>query len=302
MRTLPDSDMTLPFLLRRLTNLWWPLKIRILTKPAAWRMYSSVCRRLGWNETRLGWYAASNGPYAGIRLQATHVNLLWLLLGGYEPWVTKLLVQLLTEEKWGCAGKDVWDVGAYRGYFSLLCSKYGRGRVICFEPDASNRQALTLHLRRNPHLSTRVEIVPAAVADTDGLVEFLRREVGLESQIKCTGVRLYDVGSQVEDLTTITGLRLDSLLEQGRPAPGLIKIDVEGAETLVLRGATELLRRHRPLVLLEIHNEESYHACMALLKRSGYNMFSIEGGRLRAPEGPITYGHVMAHAVSLQVS
>jgi FkbM family methyltransferase len=295
MRTLPDNDITLPSTLGPLANLWWPLKVRILTNASAWRLYSGVCRRLGWGETQLGWYAASNGPYAGIRLQATHVNLLWLPLGGYEPWVSRLLVHLLTEEKWGCVGRDVWDVGAYRGYFSLLCSKYGSGRVICFEPDPFNRQALTTHLRQNPQLSTRIEIVSAAVTDADGPVEFVSREVGLESQIKCQGVRLYGAASGNAELTTIMGVRLDSFLEQGRPAPGLVKLDVEGAETVALRRATELMTRYRPLILLEIHNEEAYHACTALLHQSGYDIFWVRGGRLKElPRRPISYGHVLA--------
>jgi FkbM family methyltransferase len=201
----------------------------------------------------------------------------------------------LTEAKWGCVGRDVWDIGAYRGYFSLLSSKYGSGRVICFEPDLSNRRDLAKHLEQNPTFSTRVEIVPAAVTDTDGPVEFLSRVVGLESQVNCAGVRLYNAGFDGAALATIVGVRLDSILEQGRRAPGLIKIDVEGAEALVLRGATELLRKHRPLVLLEIHNEEAYDACHVLLQRAGYDLFWLTGGRLKKlPKHPIAYGHLVA--------
>src|ERR1700736_2239403 len=135
-KNLPmGANNGLPFALASLVSLPFPLKRRILTTPSLWRFYRGICRRLGWNERRLGWYAANNGPYSGIHLHATHLNLLWLPMGGYEPWVSQWLVKLLTEEKWGCRGKDVWDVGAYRGYLSLLCASHGQGHVVSFEPD-----------------------------------------------------------------------------------------------------------------------------------------------------------------------
>jgi FkbM family methyltransferase len=292
--SLRGDEGRLPFPLNRLVNLWWPLKLRILTNPMAWRVFAGVCRRIGWNESRLGWYTASNGPYAGIRLHASHVNLLWLPMGGYEPWVTMLLIRLLTDPKWGCAGKEIWDVGAYRGYFALLCRRYSSGRVTCFEPDPANRQELLLHLRENPRLSAEIDVVPSAVTDKDEPVEFISREAGLESQVKCAGVRLHEGESGGAKSTSVPGVRLDSLLQQGRPAPGLVKIDVEGAEALAIQGAADLIRKHWPVFLVEIHNEEAYHASLMLLKNAGYTIFWLDGKYLRQLPRAITYGHIVA--------
>lgn len=291
-----EPDNVLPPALASIVSLPWPLKRKILTTPSLWRIYRGICLRLGWNAARLGWYTANNGPYSGIRLHATHINLLWAPVGGYEPWVSRWLVKLLTERRWGCFAKDVWDVGAYRGYLSLLCSKYGQGQIVSFEPDETNRAQLMMHMRANPTLSSRIEVLPVAASNTDGFIDFLSREVGLVSQGKLPGVQIYEDGGTA-NLTRVRSVRLDSLIDEGRRVPGLVKIDVEGAETLTLLGARTLLNTGRPVVLLETHGQTAYESCTELLKQCRYKLSFINGDRLRELPGcPMSYGHVLAIA------
>src|SRR6478609_9443749 len=160
MSLLSGSSAFLP--LHLLVNLPWPVKRRIAEHPLAWRMYAGICRRVGWSSDKLGWHAATNGPYFGIHLQATHTNHLWVPMGTYETSISGWLLQLLTGKKWGCVGKGVWDVGAYRGYVSLLCAKHGKGRILSFETYEQNLQYFRLHLRANPTLAGRIEIMPVA--------------------------------------------------------------------------------------------------------------------------------------------
>jgi hypothetical protein len=54
--------------------------------------------------------------------------------------------------------------------------------------------------------------------------------------------------------------------------PNVIKIDVEGAESAVLRGAAELLTRHRPHIVLSGHGTSQQQACAALLGDFGYDL------------------------------
>ena len=69
-------------------------------------------------------------------------------------------------------------------------------------------------------------------------------------------------------VTTVTA---DTLCERGQaPDPDVIKIDVEGAEQLVLEGATRTLRRARPLLFIEIHNITQMFHVLMLLGRAGY--------------------------------
>jgi hypothetical protein len=78
-------------------------------------------------------------------------------------------------------------------------------------------------------------------------------------------------------------------------ASSLIKIDVEGAEALVLRGAATLLDTERPVVLMEVHNTAAGVASIALLTGAGYRCSRIDpGGRLAPLTDELAYGHVLA--------
>jgi hypothetical protein len=61
----------------------------------------------------------------------------------------------------------------------------------------------------------------------------------------------------------------------------VIKIDVEGAEAEVLRGAPQALALH-PVIFLATHGETAHRACLDLLAASGYRVRSLDGG---PPEG-----------------
>ena len=276
----------------------WPVKEALHRNPRVWRWYSGLCRRLGWNESRLGWYTAKNGPYAGISLKARHVNQLWIAAGIYEPALTHWLVRLLTEPHWGCVGRDVWDVGANIGTISLLCAKHASGEIVCFEPLPDNRALMAEHFRANSGLAPRLRIAPYAVADEDGEIEFVGGGAGMEYQIVSDAVQPWK--NRVGELHSmiVQKTRLDSFLaREATAAPGLLKIDIEGAETLALKGAHALLRSHRPVVLLEVHNRQASHDCVELLTNAGYTISQIEGKRLQPLRDPLPeYGHVLAVA------
>jgi len=216
-------------------------------------------------------------------------------MGTYESSVSTWLVRLLTEEAWGCTGKDIWDVGAYHGYVSLLCAKYGQGRVVSFEPSNKNLKQFSVHLQGNPDLALQITIVPAAVSDVDGEVQLLVRDAGSENQIVSRSVQLWEDRTGNVPSTLVKTIRLDSLLEQGQPGPGLLKIDIEGAEALALAGASRVLRDCHPMVVLEVHNEEANLASVALLRQAGYTVRRIAGDRLmQLTSQPISYGHLLA--------
>jgi len=292
---VPHPDQRLPLALRALINLPWPLKWWIAAEPRRWRVFAGVCRRLGWNDTRLGWHTAKNGPYRGLHLRATNVNSVWVPMGLYEPWVGRWLVRLLSDDRWKCRGKDVWDIGANVGIVSLLCAWHGATRVVAIEPGEVNVARLEEHRQANPLVATRIEVIPAAVSDVDGEAELLAGDNGVEGQITSRGVQLWHDPHQGARAVTVKTIRLDSLLGEGRPGPGLLKIDVEGAEVLVLAGAHHLLRHSRPAIVLEIHNQDAYRACVDLLKASGYAVREIVGRHLRdLDDEAISYGHLLA--------
>jgi FkbM family methyltransferase len=179
----------------------------------------------------------------------------------------------------------------------MLCAQNGASRVLAFEPSPSNILAFREHLAANPPLVDRIEIVQAAVADRDGDVEFFVNERdGAVSQMRADGVDQYDHGDAAS-VQTVPVVRLDSVWPARAAAPSFLKIDVEGAEALVLAGAARLLDAHYPVVLMEVHNEAAGRASIAQLSRAGYRCWRIDaGGHLAPLAGDLEYGHVLARA------
>jgi hypothetical protein len=61
------------------------------------------------------------------------------------------------------------------------------------------------------------------------------------------------------------------LLEERISPPDVIKMDIEGAELLALRGASECIQRYRPVIFLATHGREAHQACCELLESWGYD-------------------------------
>jgi FkbM family methyltransferase len=129
-----------------------------------------------------------------------------------------------------------YDCGANVGYFTLLLSRLvgSTGRVFSFEPLPENLK----HLRRHVDMNKRanVTIIESALSDHIGKVNFFSD--GSASRISAEGN--IEIGCS----------NIDSL---DLPPPDLIKIDVEGAEVLVISGAEETLREHQPMIFLSLH-------------------------------------------------
>jgi len=134
----------------------------------------------------------------------------------------------------------VYDVGANVGFYTLLGSVLvgSNGHAVAFEPFPRNLSYLHRHLALN---DVRNAIVMAgAVYDHGGVV---RLTDGPDS---CQ-VRVHEMGS-----LTVQAFTLDDLVfTNGLPAPTVMKIDVEGAELSVLRGATKTIEKYQPLVYFE---------------------------------------------------
>lgn len=141
---------------------------------------------------------------------------------GHEPLTLALLERLLHP------GDIFVDVGANIGAFALrAAARVGStGRVIAFEPNPAAQRRLRQNRALNPQL--RVEVIEAAVSDHSGEVRLAQPEAG-----NLGGVRIDDQGevrvrcAPLSEL--LPSLKLTSPVQ-------LLKIDVEGHETAVLRG------------------------------------------------------------------
>ncbi len=193
------------------------------------------------------------GPMKGLRFPGGERG---TLLGNYELPVQSFLTENLK------SGQVCYDVGANTGYFSLLASVLvgTDGHVYSFEPLPPN----VARLREIMNLN-RVEnqtLVPRAVSKAAGRVRFWTGDGNPRraSLIPWKGDRHVDVD-------TVT---LDDFIQEER-RPDVIKVDVEGAESLVLEGASELLSNDRPIVwIIEIHDLQNEQTVPGLLEDNGY--------------------------------
>lgn len=194
-------------------------------------------------------------------------KLLRVLNGSYEPEQSALFDALIEP------GATVFDVGAHVGYYTMLSSQLAgeRGHVIAFEPNPRNFAFLQRHVAMNRLANVRVEEL--AVSDTNGTAHF---EFGTGSG---TGHLAGD------GALTVRTVRLDDYCGANDLRPDAIKIDVEGGELAVLRGAESTLASARPVIFLSTHGEAVHRACMDWLNGRGYGLEPVDGGDvMRATE------------------
>jgi len=185
-------------------------------------------------------------------------------------------------------GDVVYDVGACVGLFALHSALSG-ATVVAFEPDPSFRARLLRNVRLN-RLASSVSVVPWAVADTIGSTTLFTDGIdGASPSLREVGTR---------SAVSVETDSLDNAVDKGLlPAPDLVKLDIEGAEILALRGMTGLLASPQAprCVFIELHPlylptfGSSLDECVALLASFGY---APEWSRERAQQVHIVFRRV----------
>ena len=176
-------------------------------------------------------------------------------LGSYEYVKSRLFEQYVR------SGDTVYDIGAHVGFYTLLASVLvgHTGRVAAFEPSPRNLAYLRKHLALN-HVRNAV-VIEGAVYDHEGEVRITEGPSSSEIRVGAKGA------------VPVRAFTLDHLVfRDGLPAPTVMKIDVEGAEHAVLRGATRLLTEKRPLIFLSTHGPQVHTECCRLLVGLGYTL------------------------------
>jgi FkbM family methyltransferase len=182
-----------------------------------------------------------------------------ILNSGYENAETAFVRRILHE------GMTVLDIGANRGYYTLLASrKVGRsGRVIAFEPSPRDRRFLKTNLLMSRCKNVTVE--PVALGSEPEEAELYVVQ-GFSTGCNC--LRRPDPLHKVKRLN-VKVCTLDEYVHARQiPQADFVKMDVEGGELDVLRGAARLLaRRPRPIILCELIDQ--------LTQRWGYQASDV---------------------------
>jgi FkbM family methyltransferase len=140
------------------------------------------------------------------------------------------------------------NVGQYAVFFEALVGP--SGSVITFEPDPQHRTVLLKNLKLNG-FQDRVSVEELALSDTNGSHAFFSRNDQMSSLVK-SGLGTNAASKDVRQYAVETSRLDDYLKRRGLAFPNWVKLDTEGAEINILRGARELLKSPTTIVC-ELH-------------------------------------------------
>lgn len=226
----------------------------------------------------------SGGPAKGLMfpVKLPQDKLMWI--GTWELDFAEAL-QKYVQPNWIC-----YDIGGYKGYYSGVMALKGAAEVFVFEPMPANVEKIKKLIELNPSLP--IHLKEYAVSDTTG-------EAVFQLMPEETMGKLAHSSFQKEDeaITTLTVacISLDELILNGTPEPDFIKIDVEGVEEFVLKGAINLLDRKKPFLMIEVHSPAIGERCMQVLKKYYKTITVLETG-LAPDKGTPEICHYLAHS------
>lgn len=189
-------------------------------------------------------------------------------LGVYEYWKVRLLTDLIKP------GMTAVDIGANKGDFSLLMAKLmnDRGKVLSFEPVPDNCYWLKKSIEANNYKS--IKLFQVALSNKNGTANFYPGKVSGWGSFFFT--RYADTNKKP---TVVKTRKLDDILnEEGIDSIDIIKIDVEGADILVLKGAEDILKRSKDVKLLmdiDVESDEEKKQLFDILNFCGFKIYNI---------------------------
>lgn len=205
-------------------------------------------------------------------IKGSGINSYWL--GTYELNEQKLFEKTIKQ------GDVVFDIGAHVGFYTILASELigETGKVFAFEPLPRNIFYLERHIKINK--CENVKIIKTAVSDKEGIAFLSDNCDSSYSRI------IEDSGIEVKTVA------IDNLVGSGKlPIPNVIKIDVEGAEFSVLKGASFTIKKYKPAIFLAIHRftDKIHKDCCDFLMELGYELRPILGNKIEETDEIFAY-------------
>jgi FkbM family methyltransferase len=160
--------------------------------------------------------------------------------------------------------RRVFDVGANWGFYVLLAHKHRDAgcAVVAFEPHPQSAKELGTQVTLNGIRD--VTVVQAAVSDRAGTLEFIDTGSAIGQMLAAVDGRSGNARRIQVPATTLDGAA------ERHGAPDLVKLDVEGAENLVLEGGRKVMTEHRPVLIVEVHGAERAGRFYELMDEYGY--------------------------------
>ncbi len=196
----------------------------------------------------------------GIKMEAIrgeHGSTIAYYLGLHDYYEMTLLHNYLSHD-------DCFlDVGANMGTYSMIAAHTGAS-VYSFEAIPTTAEKLKHIIELNPSLIKKIKIIPAAVNDVSGIVTMTDGDISSLNHI----LDKNDGQISTEKYITVNAICLDEI-ETDKPVAAM-KIDVEGAEESVLKGAKKILENEAlSIIIMEVLSNED--KCLTILRDYGFN-------------------------------
>lgn len=147
--------------------------------------------------------------------------------------------------------KDIIDAGAYIGDSSLAFTELTSANVHAFEPFEESYNKMLENIKLND--VNNIVPVKASLSDKNGEDKIYLSGDNVQGITSDEKVRRYDKSFTVKTMT------LDTYVQENDLNVGFIKVDVEGAEQRLLRGAIETIKSQKPILILSIyHNPNDF--------------------------------------------
>lgn len=203
-----------------------------------------------------------------------------MLNGTYDSFLFDYIAKL------DLKNKTIFDIGTHIGYHSLYFSKLvgEKGKVYAFEPNTFNIERIKINLKENEQVKN-IHLKEVALSDRIGTEDFLFSndiENGTSSggfldssdTIWQKGVYTNEIGFKKIAVKAVT---LDSLIDENKNNnPSLLKIDVEGAENLVLKGGISFINTFHPIILIEVHSMYNMFEVLNILNELSYKTILLK--------------------------
>lgn len=168
-------------------------------------------------------------------------------------------------------GDVCFDIGGWRGYCSGVMAVRGAASVQVFEPLPENIERINRLIQVNPTLPIKLE--PAAVGQQTGVAQF---KVMSETSMGKLADSTFQEDASASDFREVKIHSLDDWVkDKGVCHVDVMKIDVEGAEMLVLNGAQSLIETYHPRLFVEVHSPLLAKQVEEFLLKRNYKIRSL---------------------------
>jgi FkbM family methyltransferase len=221
----------------------------------------------------LVWAEIAEGPAQGLWMRVNPRTGQSVLSGLGEPVVQQALAKYLLP------AMTFYDLGANIGFFSLLGARLvgTTGLVYSFEADPEIAARLKGNLAFNHFQQASVE--QKAAWSESSTVSFERVDANTSPDRGLGHVS--NGGTTTAQTITVEAVSLDDFAAKHH-APDFVKCDVEGAEVAVFQGAAKLLKKKRPILLVETHSIENHRRLKQTFGDVAYDCNELDGNHILA--------------------